>query len=146
MKDTVQSCIVPGEAGSLTVLFRFVSDFCDRNRIRAPDRHRLKLLVEELVANVISHGYDAARPGPIEVTLSRPTADRVAVVITDEGRPFDVTAKPPSSANTLAMQDRQLGGVGLSIVKSLAGTLEYRQENTRNVVRVMLMTGAHEDG
>jgi serine/threonine-protein kinase RsbW len=79
--------------------------------------------VDELVCNVIGHGYDG-RPGPIEVAfLDEP--DTIGFRIRDEAPPFDPTAVPEPPLD-LPLSQRRLGGMGVHLARALTDTFDHR--------------------
>src|SRR6266478_8991681 len=62
------------------------------------DLHRIGMSVRECMVNAVVHGnrYNARKK--VRLTVSR-TADRLTVVIGDEGEGFDITALPDPLAN-----------------------------------------------
>jgi PAS domain S-box-containing protein len=81
----------------------------------------LGLVVNELISNAFKHAFDRQRQGTIEVALRRAGADRLELLIGDNGRGF-----PPG------FDWRQAPTFGLHLVSILAdqleGTLEVRSE------------------
>jgi two-component sensor histidine kinase len=59
--------------------------------VMAPDQaaSTLALIVQELVANALAHGYDESRGGLVRICLSRGEAGRYELAVIDDGRGFD---------------------------------------------------------
>jgi serine/threonine-protein kinase RsbW len=79
--------------------------------------------VDELVCNVIEHGY-AGRPGEIEVAFVR-SPEAVAFRIRDDAPPFDPTAVPEPPLH-LPLSERKLGGMGVHLARSLTDGFDHR--------------------
>lgn len=99
------------------------------------DLGRLELLFEEGALNIINHAY-AGEEGEIEIALF-PVDEGVLLRLSDSGPPFDpVSAQTPDlDAPT---EERSIGGLGIHLMKTLAERLEYRRENGRNVLEIVL--------
>jgi anti-sigma regulatory factor (Ser/Thr protein kinase) len=103
-----------------------------------PDRtiHHVKLVIEELVSNVIRHAFDDDPAQRIEVDV-RTEPRGVVVMVEDDGRPFNPTDAPipalPSAGN-----DHRAGGLGIYLVRKLSRELSYSRENNRNRVRALI--------
>ena len=96
---------------------------------------RAALVVEEVLANVASHGAGLA--GSVaSVRLAR-RADALLIEIDDAGRAFDPRGAPVPDIGA-SLEDRPVGGLGLHLVRSLAERLEYRREGDRNSLSVTL--------
>jgi anti-sigma regulatory factor (Ser/Thr protein kinase) len=79
--------------------------------------------VDELVCNVVEHGY-AGRAGEIEVAFVRSPGE-VAFRIRDGAPPFDPTAVPEPPLH-LTLSERKLGGMGVHLARSLTDGFDHR--------------------
>jgi anti-sigma regulatory factor (Ser/Thr protein kinase) len=79
--------------------------------------------VDELVCNVVEHGY-AGRPGQIEIAFVR-FPDDVAFRIRDGAPPFDPTAVPEPPLH-VPLSERKLGGMGVHLARSLTDGFDHR--------------------
>ena len=107
-----------------------------------PDRtiHHVRLVIEELVSNIVRYGFDDAAPHRIEVDI-RSEPRRVAVTIEDTGRAFDPNAAPPPPLDQ-PLEERRLGGLGIFLVKKLTSELAYTRVDNRNRVRAIVERAA----
>ena len=98
--------------------------------------YALRLAVEELVSNVIRHGFDDGRLHRIVVAVEV-RAERIDLAIEDDGRPFD-----PNSGGELvtptSLEDAPTGGLGLGLVKAMVGAIHYRRMGLRNHVTLSI--------
>ena len=91
---------------------------------------KVNLVLEELAVNVMNHGHDEGLHD-IEITLNS-DADTLTIEIADDGRPFDPLHDAPSANTAAALADRQIGGLGIHLVRSMMDELHYRREQGRN--------------
>jgi sigma-B regulation protein RsbU (phosphoserine phosphatase) len=99
-----------------------------------PDRVRrsMKLVFDDLLNNVISYAYDDDEVHIIEVNVEL-SSDRLAVRMADDGHPFNPFAEsPPDTA--LAVEEREIGGLGIHLVQSLMDEATYTRRTNRNVI------------
>lgn len=91
----------------------------------ADDRTTADLVqaVDELVCNVVEHGY-AGRPGRIEVA-SLGTAHELAFRIRDDAPPFDPRTVPEPPLD-LPLEQRHLGGMGVHLARALTDGFDHR--------------------
>lgn len=95
--------------------------------------HDLLVAFDELLTNVLMHATQAA--GPIEVELCR---DRraVRVSISYLASEFDPTAwRPAASGATIAAS--RIGGLGITLVRTLMDEFKYEYVDGRNVVTLV---------
>jgi anti-sigma regulatory factor (Ser/Thr protein kinase) len=104
-----------------------VIDFLQRQHVDARATHHVALVIEEVLANLGTHGGCRDKPARITVSVE-PT--RVRGEIVDQGPAFDPRTAPAPDLTTPAEQ-RPLGGLGLHLVRQLS-TLEYSRENGEN--------------
>jgi anti-sigma regulatory factor (Ser/Thr protein kinase) len=96
---------------------------------------KLALVLEEAVANVINHGLPGSPPPHHLAVRLEIDADTVAAEVIDNGRPFDPTTVPdPDLASSL--EERQLGGLGIHLMRELMDGLDYRRLGDRNTLRL----------
>jgi serine/threonine-protein kinase RsbW len=79
--------------------------------------------VDELVCNVIGHGY-AGLPGTVEVAFLA-SAGELAFRIRDAAPPFDPTALPEPPLD-LPLSRRRLGGMGVHLARTLTDGFDHR--------------------
>ena len=92
------------------------------------------LAVEEVLANLVRHGY-AGKDGPI---LLRVTLDGVAVKVEvrDRGIHFDPrTAQPPHLE--VPLDERATGDLGIHLVKSAIDRIAYQRDGTENLLTLV---------
>lgn len=84
---------------------------------------------DEILSNVLGHG------GATQVSiLARLEGRRVVVEIVDDGAAFDpVAATPPDTS--LPAEQREIGGLGVHLVRSLVDELGYERRDGRNRLR-----------
>ena len=79
--------------------------------------------VDELVSNVIEHGYQGAA-GAVEIDLAG--ADGTATIrIRDGAPPFDPTTVPTPPLD-LPLERRPLGGMGVHLARTLTDGMDHR--------------------
>lgn len=96
----------------------------------------LNLVLEEAVSNVIFYAYPGEQGRQVEVVLTKETGV-VEVVIQDWGIPFDPTARQQPDI-ALDPEEREIGGLGIFLVRRIMDTVAYRRENGRNVLTMTL--------
>ena len=101
----------------------FVREGADAAGTDAEHRDDLVQAVDELMTNVIEHGY-AGRPGPVEVSLEA-DAGRLLVTIRDAAPPFDPTAFPTPRLD-LPLDERPFGGMGVHLARTLTDAMRHR--------------------
>ena len=105
--------------------------FCSAEQLPGDVVWRLRVAVDEVLANVVVHGAAGPVPADIEVQFQR-DGDTVEITIADNGAAFNpLWASAPDV--TAPLDQRQPGGVGILLMKNLVDEVVYAY-TTRNVV------------
>lgn len=101
---------------------------------------QIDVAVEELFVNIASYAYNPST-GPATVRLEV-YQDPMAVSITfiDHGVPYDPLKKPDPDV-TLSAEERQIGGLGIYMVKKSMDGIEYEYKNGQNILKIMKNIG-----
>ena len=92
----------------------------------------LNLVMEEMVVNVISYAYPEGTDAEIEL-LAKSDANELTLVLSDQGKEFDPTTKKDSDMS-VNPAERELGGMGIYIVKNLMNKVTYQRLEGRNLL------------
>ena len=99
-----------------------------------PARAKNKLLVaaDEIFANIVRHS--GATRWSLSVVLTH-NPEGVRLVISDDGMPFDpLIHRDPDTA--LSAAERDVGGLGILIVKKTMSPVTYRRRNGKNILTI----------
>ncbi|MGW8180961.1 MAG: ATP-binding protein [bacterium] len=95
----------------------------------------VELVTEEAVVNICKYSY---LHGEGEVRLRcLGEEDRFIIEVTDWGGPFDATTMPAPDI-TSPIEERQVGGLGIYLIKKMTDDMSYTREDGRNVLRLFL--------
>jgi anti-sigma regulatory factor (Ser/Thr protein kinase) len=126
--------IIANDFAALKELMDRATEFLESHGVDAQAVYRINLALEEMVTNIIKYGYDAPEPHKIEVTLDV-RAQEVALVIIDDGHDFNPVLqerRPPAEKS----EDREIGGLGIHLVKKLLDRMDHRREQGRNILEI----------
>ena len=96
---------------------------------------QLDIAVDELFSNIAYYAY---QPGTGEATVRLEISEKPACVMLtfiDSGTPYD----PLSHADpdiTLSAQERQIGGLGIFMVKKSMDAVSYQYMDGKNVLKI----------
>ena len=96
---------------------------------------QIDVALEELFVNIAHYAYS---PGTGSATigveiLKDPAA--IAITFTDRGKPFDPLAKEDPDI-TLSAEERQIGGLGIYMVKKSMDEVVYEYKDGQNILRI----------
>ena len=113
-----------------------LADFLAEEGVPGRTIHHVRLVIEELVVNVVRYAYTDKAPHKIGLDV-RTEPRRVVVTVEDDGRPFNPNDVPPPKLLE-ALEAGRAGGVGILMVKKLSHDVAYTRENNRNRVRATI--------
>lgn len=124
---------VQGQLSEIEGLTEEIHAWADHCNIPARTINSVILMMDELLTNVITHGYSEEDGGEIEVRLTL-IADAVEVTIRDSAPAFDPfsIAEPDT---TLGIDERDIGGLGVHFVRKMADNFSYQRDDNINEVR-----------
>jgi len=107
-----------------------LEEFGAANGIPAEQSLRFGLALDELITNIISYGLAGRSDGIITLAIEH-GGDALRAELADNGPPFDplaADAAPPVGD----IETREVGGLGLTLVKSFMDRLDYRRADGFN--------------
>ena len=116
----------------------FVEAFLDDYACPMKIAMKILLCVEELYANVVNYAY-GSRGGNCTIELegnAYETEHKVCIRVRDQGVPFDPFAKEDPDI-TLSADEREIGGLGIYMVKNIMDTVSYEYKQQENIVTMI---------
>ncbi len=97
---------------------------------------QIGLAVDELICNIASYAYPGGS-GSATVRLEIDEAAREAsITFIDEGIPYDPLAKEDPDV-TLSAEERQIGGLGIFLVKKTMDGMRYERRDGKNLLTII---------
>jgi len=102
-----------------------------RHHIDEACRADVRLVLEELLVNIVRHGYPGGREGEIRIFIDI-HRDHVQLKLEDDAQPFDARGHElPDLSGDIA--DREIGGLGLHLIHNIADDLTYVRDGNLNI-------------
>lgn len=128
----------PGTHEGFAQAFERFREALDAEELTGTPRFNTELVFEEIVANIISHGATAGRELVVAVILET-HADSIVLTFEDDGVPFDPCSYSPPLRVVSLLDETQVGGFGLVLVRQAAKSIDYlRTPEGQNRVSVRL--------
>lgn len=122
--------IVPAETGKLNVVTEFIDAFLEERGCPMKTQMQIDLCLEEMFVNIANYAYpDSA--GEAEILISE-SDGVVTITLIDSGLPYDPLKKKDPDI-TLGAEERQIGGLGIFLVKKNMDAVSYRYEDGKNI-------------
>jgi serine/threonine-protein kinase RsbW len=126
-------------AEALSEMLDQLEDYAEATGLPSRVAYHLRLICEELAANVAMHGAGGENGATyVEITVDR-QRDEIRLSVEDDGRPFDPLAQARPNLD-LGVEDRPIGGLGIYFVRSLVKDISYRRSDRINRLTAVLGT------
>jgi anti-sigma regulatory factor (Ser/Thr protein kinase) len=126
---------LPVEIREIERLNGLVRRFGELHEVPSRALYAVNLALDELVTNTILYGFDDANGKELCVQVSV-AGSELRGELADEGREFN-PLNYPSPKFDVPLEERELGGLGLHLVRSLMDRLDYRREGSKNVLTLV---------
>ena len=123
---------LPNDVQEVPRLAAFVEDICEVAGIDMGTTMKMNLAIEEAVVNVMNYAYPSGVKGEVRIEAGV-REGYVEFVISDDGTPFNPTVVEDADT-TLSAEDRQIGGLGIFLVKHFMDIVEYKYVDGQNVL------------
>ena len=127
-----ETLVIRNNVKEVSKLSEFIKSVMENVGIEKPLDRQLQLAVEEAVVNVIDYAYPVGQEGEIEICVMS-DGKTLKTVIIDSGVAFDPTAKEKPDT-TLSAEDRQIGGLGILLVREIMDSVNYERINKQNIL------------
>lgn len=114
----------------LARVYEFANEILERHGAEEKIVYATHLALEEVLSNVIRHGYQDGNRHEIEVTL-RMARGVVELLIVDDGREFDPVQAPDPRID-VPLAQRQEGGLGIHLLRAFVSEMRYERLGDRN--------------
>ena len=112
-----------------------LQEICQRFELPPEIQNNFSVVLDDLLNNVINYAYDDESEHIIEVVLST-DGQRFIISVTDQGVEFDpFERKDPDVDSNL--EDREIGGLGIHLIRNLMDDFSYRRVEGKNVTTLM---------
>ncbi len=96
--------------------------------------YTINLVIEEAFSNIVFYAYEPGQKGKIDISLDV-EGEYVVIELKDQGKPFDPTAMD-SPDTTLPAEQRQIGGLGVFLMKKMTDQVSYNRDNLTNKLTI----------
>ena len=127
-----KSIILANELSEISRLNDFIEDIGNEFSLTPDVVFNLTLVLEEAVVNVINYAYP--KEDHESIYLSAKMQDgSIIFVLSDSGKEFDPTMAPEADV-TLSAEDRQIGGLGIFLIRQIMDEVRYERIDGKNVL------------
>lgn len=125
--------LLANDLSELERLANEVEAFVERNDLPVSLPFTINLCLDELITNVVMHGYPDRGPHKILVEMWIENGG-LHIRIRDDGMAFNPFEQSPPPDLESDLEDRPIGGLGVFLVKETMSETHYRREGMYNII------------
>lgn len=125
--------VVDAQIEKLDEVLDFVDQLLDEWECPMKTQTQINIAVEEIFVNIAHYAYKAHN-GQARITVTRKGSD-AEITFTDSGTPYNPLEREDPDV-TLSAEDRQIGGLGIYIVKKSMDSVSYEHRDNNNVLTI----------
>ncbi|MCL2014203.1 MAG: ATP-binding protein [Oscillospiraceae bacterium] len=114
---------------NLEILMNFVDTGLEKADCSVKMRTQISIAVEEIFVNIANYAYS---PEIGSVTIRLTAGDEIIISFEDNGKPYNPFEGTGPDITT-DVQEREVGGLGIFMVRSIMDSVEYRRVGDKNV-------------
>lgn len=131
MAETV-SISVKNNVSELKKINHILEVFVKSNNLSSQVLFALNLSIEEILTNIITYGFEDSSEHFILLRLEKEDG-LVNIKIEDDGKPFNPLDYDEPDLDK-PLEDREMGGLGIFLVKSYMDDVQYQREENKNLI------------
>ena len=124
--------VIENDISEISKLAVFIDELGEEMNLTPELIFNLNLVLEEAVSNVILYAYGEEKHKEISL-MAKISDGNLVFVLTDSGKEFDPT-KVPDADITLSAEEREIGGLGIYLIRQIMNKVEYQRIDKRNVL------------
>lgn len=122
------------DAKNLSILLSRLGEFLEVHELPMTFRLHLELVLEELFINICNYAYSDEGDILIQWQIEEDPS-RLIIRFADSGVQFNPLEKEGPDL-TLGADEREIGGLGLTLVKKNVDGIKYEYENNQNILTI----------
>lgn len=99
--------------------------------------NKIRLACEEILVNIISYAYEGKKGSISLICGKNEEKNGLYLEIHDKGMPFDPLSNGPEDSTHLSINEREIGGLGIHLVKQIMDELDYRSADGENILTMV---------
>lgn len=127
---------LPARIEYLQTFMDFVSSCAGEQGFGQKKILEIELAAEEALVNIFNYAYKG-REGEVEIICKLDNNKKFILEIVDSGVPFNVLSVEDPDI-TADISERQIGGLGVFLMKKLMDSVQYRYEDNKNILSLIV--------
>lgn len=112
----------------------FIEEQLDKADFDNKTKMKIITASEEIIVNVMTYAYSGGE-GDLVIVFDD-GVDSIRITFSDNGKPFNPFDEPEKDIS-LSAEERNIGGMGILMIKNLMDDVRYEYKDNQNVLTIM---------
>lgn len=130
-KQPINKITIPTNLEKLQDIHNFIDMQTNGMDIPTNFQNKLKIIVDEIASNIIKFSQSKT----MELSMNK-NKNGIELCFVDFGLPFNPLTQKEADT-TLSSSEREIGGLGIHIVKKMADDINYKYESQKNILKII---------
>jgi len=130
VNDAAKKLEIGANIDNLNKALEFINAELEQNGCPEDIQGKIEIAVEEVFMNIANYAYS---PGKGNAVIFVSVNDKAVIRFEDTGKPYNPLEKPEPDLDKPLME-REIGGLGVFLVKKLMDNVEYTRVDNKNVL------------
>ena len=128
----MKEIVLDAKVDNLSQLLSIIDEELENAGCSMKGQMQIDVAVEEIFVNVASYAYEDGNGSCTVQVDTDPVNSYVTITFIDEGIPYNPLAKEDPDV-TLSADEREIGGLGIFIVKKSMDKTAYERKDNKNI-------------
>ncbi len=127
---------IKNDLEELAIVEKAFEEFSEKHQLPIEIQSKISVVLDEFLNNIVSYAYTDKLEHLIDVEIEL-SGNRLAIIISDDGIPFNPFGKESLEALNTPIEKRKPGGLGIHFVKSIMDDYSYNRNINKNTVSLI---------
>lgn len=143
-QEVSKNILINNNLSEIERLSKAVAEFGEKNNLSSEVIYDVRLALEEVVSNIINYGFEDNYEHQISIEMNL-QGETLTMKIKDDGKPFNPLEVKSTNLDK-PFDEREIGGMGIYIVRKLMDKILYKREEGNNVLQLTKYLADHPIG
>jgi len=140
-EEVSKNILINNNLSEIERLSKAVAEFGKKNNLSSEVIYDVRLTLEEVVSNIINYGFVDHDEHQISIEMNL-QGETLTIKIKDDGKPFNPLEVKNANLEK-PFDEREIGGMGIYIVRKLMDKILYKREEGNNVLQLTKYLADH---
>jgi anti-sigma regulatory factor (Ser/Thr protein kinase) len=123
--------LIEAKTENMDAVLDFINEHIEHCSMKI--QNQIGIVIDEVFANISAYAYN---PSVGEVTVRIKADDQdIAIEFEDKGVPYNPLLNEDPDI-TLDAEEREIGGLGIFMVKNIMDSVEYKRDGSKNILTI----------